>query len=281
MLMLKNLFLSWLILFSVVLSAQPFTLKSVGEVKEFRLKLYYGTRGKGAFVQYAGKKGIIPLQIKSFKADHSGRNEGQPDIEYYVWNEITDGKINGVYTLEMMHHSASNSTYTRAKDGRKFKLEMIEDKQYDGSDQYLLHGAVLAFNHFYHHHFTITYPDGKKTAIELPAPDKPSFARQSIIEDYNFDGYEDIAFSVPDDGMGVYSLFDIYLYNPESKRFEKLREPDYSHSSCSCLCNVSVDQAKKLLMTGCRGGARWHQDLYHFGKNGTLQWISMKEQTEE
>ncbi|WP_262487979.1 hypothetical protein [Chryseobacterium indologenes] len=32
---------------------------------------------------------------------------------------------------------------------------------------------------------------------------------------------------------------------------------------------------------GCRGGARWHQDVYRFGKNGTLEWISTKENTGE
>ncbi|CAI8901551.1 VCBS repeat-containing protein [Chryseobacterium sp. IT-36CA2] len=279
--MMKNLFLFYLIMISALVSAQPFTLKSVGEVKEFRLKIYYGAQGKGAFVQYSGKKEIIPLQIKSFKVDTDRRRDGEPDINYYVWNEMIGGKINGVYTLEMIDDSASNITYTRAKDGRKFTLEMVEGEKYDGSDKYLLHDAVLAFNHSYNNHFTIAYPDGKKTAIELPSPDKPSFARQSIIEDYNFDGYDDIAFSVPDEGMGVYRTFDIYLYNPQSKHFEKLKEPDYSHSSCSCLCDVTVDKKKKLLTMGCRGGARWHLDIYRYGKNGNLEWISTKEQTEE
>ncbi|MDW9383006.1 XAC2610-related protein [Chryseobacterium sp. JV558] len=277
----RKLLLFCIIMISAVYSAQPFTLKSIGEAKEFRLTLYYGAQGKGAFVQYAGKKEIIPLQVKSFKVDTDGRSDGQPDIEYYIWNEMIDGKINGVYEFEIMHHQASNISYTRAKDNRKFKLEMVDDEKYDGSSKYLLHGALLAFNHFYNNHFTIAYPDGKKTAVELPAPDKPSFARQSIIADYNFDGYEDIAFSVPDDGMGVYRNFDIYLYRPGNKRFEKLKEPDYSRSTCSCLCDVTIEKDKKLLKTGCRGGARWHQDIYRFGKNGTLEWVATKEQTEE
>ncbi|RQO42543.1 hypothetical protein DBR39_01305 [Chryseobacterium sp. KBW03] len=277
----KNLFLFCIIMVSAMISAQPFTLKSAGEAKEFTLTLYYGSEGKGAFVRYSGKKDIIPLQIKSFKIDKEGRNDGEPDIYYYIWNEMIGGKVNGVYRFEIMNHTASNISYTRGKDNRKFKLEMVEDEKYDGSDKYLLHGAVLAFNHFYNNHFTIDYPDGKKTAIELPSPDTPSFARQSIVADYNFDGYEDIAFSVPDEGMGVYRIFDIYLYNPGIKRFERLKEPDYSRSSCSCLCDVAVEKEKKLLKTGCRGGARWHQDIYRFGKKGILEWVATKEQTEE
>ncbi|TZF95310.1 hypothetical protein FW781_15590 [Chryseobacterium panacisoli] len=278
----KKLLLFCIIMISDVYFAQPFTLKSTGEAKEFRLTLYYGAQGKGAFVQYTGKKEIIPLQVKSFRVDTDGRNDGQPDIEYYIWNEMIEGKINGVYRFEIMHHQTSNISYTRGKDNRKFTLEMVEDeKKYDGNGKYLLHGALLSFNHFYNNHFTITYPDGKTTTIELSAPDKPSFVRQSIIEDYNFDGYDDIAFSVPDDGMGVYRMFDVYLYNTGSKRFEKLKEPDYSRSSCSCLCDVTIEKDKKLLKTGCRGGARWHQDIYRFGKKGTLEWVATKEQTEE
>lgn len=262
-------------------SAQPFTLKSVGEAKEFRLTLYYGTGGKGAFVQYSGQKGIIPLQVKSYKVDRSLRDEGQPDIYYYTWNEIIDGKVNGVYEFALMHHQALNISYTRIKDNRRFKLEMTDDDIYDGNVRYLLNGAMLSFNHSSHDHFFINYPDGKKTDVELPAPDKPSFTRQSVIEDYNFDGYDDISFSVPDDGMGVYMMFSIYLYNPKSKRFEKLEEPDYSRASCSCLCDVTIEKDKKLLKTGCRGGARWHQDIYRFDKNGVLKWMKTKEQDGE
>lgn len=39
------------------------------------------------------------------------------------------------------------------------------------------------------------------------------------IADYNFNGFDNVAFSIPDAGMGVYRTFSIYLYNPKSKRF--------------------------------------------------------------
>lgn len=42
---------------------------------------------------------------------------------------------------------------------------------------------------------------------ELPFERK----RQIHFQDYNFDGYTDIAVSTPDMGMGVYSIFDIFL----------------------------------------------------------------------
>ncbi|ULT41228.1 hypothetical protein KRR40_42165 [Niabella defluvii] len=48
---------------------------------------------------------------------------------------------------------------------------------------------------------------------------QPGGARQSYIADYNFDGYDDVAFSVADAGMGVYRQFTIYLYNPDTNSF--------------------------------------------------------------
>ncbi|MDN5424189.1 MAG: hypothetical protein L0G07_12380, partial [Chryseobacterium sp.] len=65
----KLILLCFTLLCNVFMQAQPLTLKSVDADKEFRLKLYYGNAGKGAFVQYEGKKGIIPLRVKSYVLD--------------------------------------------------------------------------------------------------------------------------------------------------------------------------------------------------------------------
>lgn len=279
----KFLFICILMIWSSFFKAQPFTFKSIGEAKEFRMTLYYGIHGKGAFVQYAGKKGIIPLTVKSYKSDISGRSDGQPDIKYYIWDEIIDGKVNGTYQISEMLRTIEDVTYIRKKDGRQFRFELVDEKneKYDGSDQYLLYGALVSFNHFYNDRLIIDYPDGKKINTELMSIENPNSARQSIIEDYNFDGYDDLAFSVPDAGMGVYRMFSIYLYNPKIKRFEKLNEPDYSKSNCSCLCDVTVNKKTKLLQTGCRGGASWHQDIYRFDEKGRLKWSASKELKEE
>ncbi|MDR2238805.1 MAG: hypothetical protein LBE92_22040 [Chryseobacterium sp.] len=278
----KKLLSLYLILFSVAAWAQPFTFKSVGEAKEFRLTLYFGTGGKGAFVRYAGQKSIIPLQVKNYTRDTSGRDDGQPDTDHYVWDEIIDGKVNGTYRLSLMMHTFFDVSYTRKKDGRNFKLEAVDGKneKYDGSDQYLLHGILISFNHFYNDRIVFEYGKGKKDSFNLLSIENPNSGRQSIIEDYNFDGYDDVAFSVPDAGMGVYRMFTVYLYDPEVKRFIRLKEPDYSRSSCTCLCDVTVDKKRKLLETGCRGGASWHKDTYRYDKNGTLRWNSSKADNE-
>ena len=254
--------------------AQPYTLKSVGEAKEFRLKIYFGTRGKGAFVQYAGQKGILALSLKKYAVDSSERKSGQPDFTTYVWDEIVNGKITGSYGLTEGLREISDIWYWRKKDGKRFSLKDVEDKApYTGSNKHLLHGVLLSFNHLNNDQLNFDYPGGIKKTIQLPSYDSPDYVRQSNIIDYNFDGYDDVSFSIPDGGMGVYQIFNIWLYNPKIKRFEELKEPDYTKSNCTGLCNVSVDRKPKLFLTSCRGAATWWQDVYRFGSNNKLVWI--------
>lgn len=255
--------------------AQPFDVKSVGEAKTFRLRIYFGTKGKGAFVQYQGQKGIIPLQVKSRTVDSTERKNGQPDFTTYVWNEVINGKVTGSYGLTAGLRQILDIWYWRKKDGKRFTLESTAEKSdsYDGEDKYLLHGALLSFHHIKHGQLSITYPEGRKKVMQLPDFDQPNHARQSIIADYNFDGYDDVAFSIPDAGMGVYRIFSIWLYQPKSRQFEKLADPDYSRSNCTELCDVRIDSKKKLLFTACRGGASWWQDVYRFNSQHKLVWV--------
>ncbi|MCZ4244262.1 XAC2610-related protein [Pedobacter punctiformis] len=257
-------------------NAQPFTLKSAGETKEFSLQIYFGTGGKGACVQYKGQKGIIPLKIKSYVTNLTVK----PTFDTYVWDEIIDGKVNGSYGLTISGlQDVFDIWYERKKDGKRFRLEQVGGKgeEPNGNDKYLLHDVLLSFNSFNDDKLTISYPDGTKTTTILPSIDALVLSRQSIIADYNFDGYDDVAFSIPDAGMGVYRTFKIFLYNSKTKRFAALKEPDYAKSNCSCLCDVTINKQKKQLYTACRGGARWWQDAYHFNKEGKLVWVSSRE----
>lgn len=253
--------------------AQPYTLQSVGLSKPFSLSIYFGDGGKGAFVKYQGQTHIIALRIKSYHVDKSGRSDGQPDVETLVWDELIDGKINGRYGLTKTINGIDNIWYLRNKDNKRLKLQNMEHKGDHNDDQYLLHGALIRFNHFDNNKLNIQYPDGKRFNAALPDFDSPNAARQSTIADYNFDGYDDLAFSIPDAGMGVYRMFSIWLYNPVSKRFDQLSEPDYGKAGCSCLCDVTLDQKRKLFLTSCRGGAKWWQDEYRFTANNRLVWV--------
>ncbi|WP_231424648.1 hypothetical protein [Pedobacter sp. Leaf250] len=257
--------------------AQPYTLQSVGIAKSFSLDIYFGDKGKGAFVKYHGQKAIIALRIKNYSADNSGRTDGQPDLKTYVWDELVDGKINGTYGLTQDINSLKNIWYVRKKDGKRFKLQEIDSKGSKGNNQYLLHGALISFNHFDDHQLSIKYADGKFFNAGLPDFDSPNAVRQSTIADYNFDGYDDLAFSIPDAGMGVYREFSIFLFNPLSKHFDRLANPDFGKSKCASLCDVTLDPKKKLMFTACRGGARWWQDVYRYTSANKLVWVRSKE----
>ncbi len=279
----KTTTLLLLILYSGLtqLKAQPFLLKSQTK-PSFSLKVYYGSKGNGAFVQYSGQKGIIPLQLKSYKRDSADRDYGQPDEEVYVWNEIVNGKVSGTYSLREGLRYITDAWYLRGRDNRKFDLEQPEEKEaYDGVGKYLLHGTLIEFNHFYNDTLIFRYPNKTVSVLILPEIIQPGGARQSHIADYNFDGYDDVGFSVADAGMGVYQQYTIYLYHPKYQQFYQLQEPEYSEKvKCSCLCDVAVDETKKEITTSCRGGARWWHDVWRF-KNSKLVWVRSRAEPEE
>lgn len=267
------------VIFTCRYHAQPFTLKSVDEAKEFSLKIYYGTQGKGAFVQYEGQKGIIPLKIKRFDVGKSGREDGQPDFTSYVWEEIIDEKINGTYYLTEGLRDLFDIKYIRKKDNRTFKFEEDKTEKFDGVSKFLLHDVIIDYNIFYDNHLKFIYQDKQIVNLELSDVDSPNFSRHATINDYNFDGFDDISFSIPDAGMGVYRIFTVFLYNPKTKKFQELIEPDFSKSKCECLCDLKVDKNKKIIFSGCRGGARWWNDFYQY-KNGKLIWIRSQENSD-
>ena len=260
-------------LFSRV-DAQPFLLRSTGLAKPFHLDIYYGTEGKGAFVQYRGQQGLIPLKLKSRVLQaHAKDNTGTAKITY-VWDELVGGKVTGSYGLTHEAEILSKIWYTRNKDGKQFSLENSPAQEGgDGKDKYLLHGTLIKFYHSTNDMLSFSYPDGSSQNLELPEFDLPDPARQGIIADYNFDGYDDVAFSFPDAGMGVYRTFSIYLYNPKSKRFQLLAEPNDSKANCSGFCDVTLDKKNKLLMTSCRGAATWWKDAYRFSQGNKLLWL--------
>lgn len=90
------------------------------------------------------------------------------------------------------------------------------------------------------------------------------------INDYNFDGYTDFASFRTDDGMGVYTIYQIFIYNPKTKSFESLEFPTNYNPKCDMFCDVKVDKIKKTLTSSCRGGARTHNDVWKYDQNKKL-----------
>lgn len=88
--------------------------------------------------------------------------------------------------------------------------------------------------------------------------------------DYNFDGHPDFACYHTDDGMGVYTIYQIFIFNSKTKEFELLKFPEGYNAKCDMFCDVKIDKAKKTFSSSCRGGARWHTDVWKFDKNKNL-----------
>lgn len=59
--------------------------------------------------------------------------------------------------------------------------------------------------------FTFTYPDGKVSSPNVISLDVPNVRRSCYIKDYNFEGYDDLAFSLPDAGLDVNKTFNILV----------------------------------------------------------------------
>ena len=262
----------FLTLFTTV-NAQPVLLKSSGAGKTFQLKIYYGTEGKGAFVQYVGQQSIIPLKLTSRKVQTPTRHEVVKSIVTYTWDELLDGKVNGSYGLTGNSEKVSKAWYKRKADGKQFQLIHSSEAQELGADSYLLHGVMITFQHTMGELLTFTYPNKSIKTYHLPDFDHPDPLRNATIADYNFDGYDDVAFSIPDAGMGVYRTFSIFLYDPLSKRFQELAEPNDPRASCSGLYDVTLDTKNKLLMTSCRGAAKWWRDVYRYTEGNKLKWL--------
>ena len=268
-----------LIAFSLLISqaqAQPVSLKSRGLAKPFQLDIYFGSEGKGAFVQYHGQPGIIQLRVKTRSTS------GNPALSgvTYVWDEIIAGKVTGSYGLTKGSDKISETWYRRGKDGKSFILEEVKQPKDEAkADKYLIYGVLISFRHTSDDNaLRFEYPDGGTQIEQLPEFDHPDPRRQATIADYNFDGYDDVAFSIPDAGMGVYRTFSIYLYHPASKRFNIVAEPDGAQGKCSGLCDVTLDKKNRLLISSCRGAATWWKDIYNFSHHNKLVWLRSAKQ---
>ncbi|WP_406827125.1 XAC2610-related protein [Pedobacter sp. KACC 23697] len=252
--------------------AQPFLLKSTSGAKPFLMNIYYAAGGEGAYVKYHGQQGFIALSLKN----RTAQGKTSTSKVSYTWDELVQGKVTGVYKLSQEGNQVSAASYLRYKDHQLFKLEQAKNHE-DGSEKtgFLLHGTVISFSKGMDEMLSFRYPD-KITKVHLPGFDSPDPQRIGTIADYNFDGFDDVAFSIPDAGMGVYRTFTIYLYNPVSKRFDLLAEPNDPRAKCSGFCDVTLDKKNKLLITACRGGATWWNNEYKYTTAKHLTWISSK-----
>ncbi|MFD0793647.1 XAC2610-related protein [Mucilaginibacter litoreus] len=259
--------------------AKSFELISVDQSKPFSLRIYCTNEGKAALAQYKGKAGYLALRLKKFTTSVLKNTKKQPEGYYYEWDELVEGKATGSYGVVEQSGKVTDAWYMRHKDGMRFKLAgASKEDSRDEIQKYLLHNVLITFAWTStDDQFMFTYPDGKIITPNFLSLDAPDARRSCYIKDFNFDGYDDVAFSVPDAGMGVYQTFNIWLYDVATKHFMQLKESQDARAKCSCLCDVTLNAKERLLYTACRGGARWWQDVYRISKNNQLIWLRSTE----
>ncbi|WP_198171502.1 XAC2610-related protein [Mucilaginibacter aquatilis] len=252
---------------------------SKNETKPFELSIHCSNDGKAAFVQYNKQAGYLALRLEKFTKSVLTNSNKQPEGYYYEWSELAGDKTTGTYGVVEQSGRVSSAWYLRGKDGKKF--ELLADQQTEGDNEpqkLLLHGIIISFTtNSLDETFQFKYPTGKLITTGFGSLDSPNAIRSAYVKDYNFDGYDDIAFSLPDAGMGVYHTFNIFLYNPSTKNFKPLKEPTDARAKCNCLCDVTLNEKQKLLYTSCRGGARWWQDVYRISKDNKLTYLRSAE----
>lgn len=93
-----------------------------------------------------------------------------------------------------------------------------------------------------------------------------------IIQDFNFDGYKDIAIT---NSLGmVNNVFYVFLYEHVNAAFKELRIADSAtpKSACGDLYNLVVQLDDLSLVSSCRSGPVWYYDTYRYNDQGEI-WL--------
>lgn len=259
-----------LALFFPVLSyAQPFNFRSTNTAKPIELTLSWHNMGKGASVLYKGKTQLIALKLKSYDRDTSDRAIRQPDIDTYKWLEVYQGKVTGEYGVTVMLRNIDDMYYIRYSDRKKFKFEYApDDKPYDGKNLAFLHETAFHFNNDQPNTLQILYKSGLTKNFLLDAP-PADLSRYCMILDYNFDGFDDIAFAHPTPQF-VNTISNVFIYQPKTKTFERLSLPKGETENGYNLYNIKTLPKQKKLAIAYQKDAKWLYHNYQFNQQGQL-----------
>jgi hypothetical protein len=90
------------------------------------------------------------------------------------------------------------------------------------------------------------------------APEGSPAVGDLLIEDFDFDGYNDVGIPNSIGYGGVNIFYDIQRYNPSKKRLELLVAKNFEVS------NPSFDRNNKILSSSARSGPAWYGSAYKF-----------------
>lgn len=85
----------------------------------------------------------------------------------------------------------------------------------------------------------------------------PDYARDLWLEDFNFDGIQDIAITTSADTDGLNQAYTIFTWNPTTQNFSPLLFADI-------LSNIERISHKKALRSSYKSGKFWREDSYRF-----------------
>ncbi|MCX3264853.1 hypothetical protein [Pedobacter agri] len=144
------------------------------------------------------------LNLRKFTTSVLTNTNHQPEGYYYQRDELLGKKVNGRYGI--VEHSGKITTawYTRISDGKQFNLTgTVKNAAIDQMQKLLTHNVKITFAWTgLDSQFMFNYPDGMVSSPNFSSLDAEGVSRSCYIKDYNFDGYNDIAFSIEDAGMG-------------------------------------------------------------------------------
>lgn len=93
----------------------------------------------------------------------------------------------------------------------------------------------------------------------LEVEGEPTFEGQILVDDFDFDGYQDLMVPTATGYGGVNWFYDLYRYQAPSRSFRPLERDDEGD-----FCNPEELAAEKTLRTPCKDGPAWYDDAYKF-----------------
>ncbi|MEA5125780.1 FG-GAP repeat protein [Xanthomonas floridensis] len=97
-------------------------------------------------------------------------------------------------------------------------------------------------------------------------------------DDYNFDGYPDLAVTAM---LGqVNEATRVFLYDSAQRRFRLLTAPARPAVQCEGFWNLTPDLQQRSLSSSCRSGPMWYSDVYRYAPDGRLYVYTTQQRIE-
>lgn len=118
----------------------------------------------------------------------------------------------------------------------------------------------------------VDFTDGSTQELQTVLDKSIYDPTKLIVDDYNFDGYQDIAFPANYNTHNI--LYQLWLYNPESGSFEK-------YDSFSNYYGPTIDAENKQIKTFCQNDADSTSSGVYEWRDGELFCLELKTVTKD